>query len=174
MSPQDSIKQIDSMITVQRQYPIRPALKWSLLMMVLALMCIACGTEGDDLSTAATDQPDLGNAVDEGPTSTSLSADVFPIIAQSCGGCHTRSNAPFSTAVENGVYYDEPADIYGLVGSFIVAGYPDESGFVAILTQELAVGSGPTLMPPPGMSEPMSVQDINTVKSWITEGALNN
>ena len=143
-------------------------------MMVLALMCIACGTEGDDLSTPTTDQSDLGNAVDERPTNTSLSTDVFPLIAQSCGGCHTRTNAPFPPAVANGAYYDEPADIYGLVGSFIVAGYPDDSGFVAMLTQELAVGSGPTLMPPPGIADPMSEQDINIVKSWITEGAQNN
>lgn len=174
MNTHHSIKQIDSITTVRRQYPIRPVSKWSSMMMLLTLMCIACGTEGDDSSTPTPEQSDTGHAADKGPTSTSLSADVFPLIAQSCGGCHTRTNAPFPPAVENSVYYDEPADIYALVGSFIIAGHPNDSGFVAILTQDLAVGSGPTLMPPPGMAEPMSAQDINIVKSWITEGAQNN
>ena len=103
MNTHHSIKQIDSITTVRRQYQIRPVSKWSSII-VLALMCIACGTEGDDLSTPTTDQSDLGKAVDEGPTNTSLSTDVFPLIAQSCGGCHTSTNAPFPSAMVNGAY----------------------------------------------------------------------
>jgi hypothetical protein len=98
----------------------------------------------------------------------------MPIIDQTCGGCHTRTDAPFPPAVANGVYYDDADDLMALVGTFIIAGDAAGSGFVAILTQDLPVGQGPTLMPPPDMADAMVDEAIEIVRAWIDEGAQDN
>lgn len=135
------------------------------LVILIAGLMSGCGTE---------DEIDPGTTADMSVSGRSLQDDVFPLIAQSCGGCHSRTNAPFPPAVTNGVYYDDTDDVAALVGTFIIPQDADNSGFIAILTQDLAVGQGPTLMPPPGMGQSMSEEDINTIKSWINEGAQNN
>ena len=104
----------------------------------------------------------------------SLASDVMPLVAASCGGCHTRLEAPFPAAVANGAFYDDVDDMMALVGTFIVPGDAAASGFVAILNQDFAVGEGPTLMPPPGMGEPMAADDVDVVMAWIDDGAENN
>ena len=98
----------------------------------------------------------------------------MPLILESCGGCHKRMGTPFPTAVANEVYYEDEEDLLGLVGSFIIAGDAANSGLVAILTQDLAVGQGPTLMPPPDLSGPMDENQVAIVKAWIDQGAKNN
>lgn len=133
----------------------------------ILLMGIGCNTNSDTGFVDTDIQTDSGIA-------TSLRTDVMPIIEQSCGGCHTREDAPFPDAVINGAYYDEPQDILNLVGSFITPGDANNSGFVAILTQDLAVGQGPTLMPPPKMASAMPEDDVAVIRSWINEGALDN
>jgi hypothetical protein len=130
----------------------------------------------DDTSGAPdTEGPDEGDAsTDEAPQGTSLVEHVMPIIDQSCGGCHTRTDAPFPPAVANGVYCDDADDLLALVGTFIVAGDSANSGFVTILSQAMAVGQGPTLMPPPEMAGAMSDDDVAVVAAWIDEGAEDN
>jgi mono/diheme cytochrome c family protein len=130
----------------------------------------------DDTSGAPdTEGPDEGDAsTDEAPQGTSLVEHVMPIIDQSCGGCHTRADAPFPPAVANGVYYDDVDDVLTLVGTFILGGDSANSDFVAILTQAMAVGQGPTLMPPPDMAGAMSQDDVAIVAAWIDEGAEDN
>lgn len=135
-------------------------------MKMLAVLFVGCLVMG----CADSDTGDTGDTT----TGTSLVGDVMPLISQSCGGCHTRNDAPFPAAVANGVYYDDVDDLLGLVGTFIVPGDPVNSGFVAILTQAIAVGEGPTLMPPPEMAEAMTDDDVAVVIAWIAEGAQNN
>ena len=125
------------------------------------LLVAACGTPSD---------PEK----DDEKSETSLSADVMPLIQMQCGGCHTRTDAPFPDAVVNSVFLETDADMLGLVGSFITAGDAANSGFVSILKQELAVGAGPTMMPPPGMAEAMPADDVAVVSAWIDEGAKDN
>lgn len=136
-----------------------------------ALAMIALG--GALLAAGCADAVDSSSGVDT-PNETSLSVHVMPLISQSCGGCHTRTNAPFPPAVANEVYYDNEDDLLGMVGTFILAGDAANSGFVAILTQDFPVGQGPTLMPPPDMAEPMTDDAIAVVTSWINEGAQDN
>ena len=130
------------------------------LLATLALM-------GCEDGPANVPDPDAGIEV-------SLRDDVMPLILQSCGGCHTDTDAPFPPAVVNGVVYQSADDILALVGSFIIAGDSANSGFLAILTQELAVGEGPTLMPPPDLAAPMSADDVQIVATWIDQGARDN
>ena len=139
-----------------------------LIITVIAALVVGCGGDAEqsrsDVSVAS---PDAG------ASETSLANDVMPLIAQTCGGCHTRNNAPFPPAIANDVYYDSKDDILALVGSFIIAGDSSQSGFVSILTQDLAVGQGPTLMPPPP-TDGMAMADIAVVQAWIDEGAKDN
>jgi len=139
-----------------------PSLKVFALLSSLVTGCVS-DDDSDDVDTGAGQSAEV-----------SLSADVMPLINKSCGGCHTRTNAPFPVAVDNGVFYDEKDDLLALVGTFIVPDDPMGSGFLAILTQDLAVGQGPTLMPPPGMAQPMAADDVAVVVAWITGGAKDN
>ena len=132
------------------------------MMLVLSIFVTGCG---DENSTSDND---------DAPAGVSLSGDVLPLILESCGGCHKRMGAPFPNAVANEVYYEDEEDILGLVGSFIIAGDSANSGFVAILAQDLAVGQGPTLMPPPDRAEPMDESQVTLIKAWIDQGAKNN
>jgi mono/diheme cytochrome c family protein len=111
---------------------------------------------------------------DEEDTEVSLSGDVLPVVVNNCGGCHTRTDAPFEDAVVNEVYLETTDDIQGLVGTFIIAGDSSQSGFMSILTQDLAVGAGPTLMPPPDLGNPMAPADVDTIAEWIDLGAKDN
>jgi len=132
-------------------------------------------TNDDTSGVPDTEGPDEGDSsAEELSQGTSLVEHVMPIIDSACGGCHTRTDAPFPPAVANGVFYDDAADLLALVGTFIVAGDSANSGFVAILTQSMAVGQGPTLMPPPDMADAMSGDDVAVVAAWIDEGAEDN
>ncbi len=103
----------------------------------------------------------------------SLANQALPIVQASCGGCHTRNNSPTPPAVANMVYLENKDDVLGLVGSFIVAGDSANSGFVKILTQEMPVGAGPTVMPPPPGAK-MSDANLAVISSWIDQGAQDN
>lgn len=117
----------------------------------------------------------LDTADDSGVTfPASLEDHVMPIIDLACGGCHTRTDSPFSAAVVNGVYYDKKEDILNLVGTYILPGDSANSGFFSILSQDLAVGQGPTLMPPPHLAEPLNEADLSIIGAWIDQGALDN
>ena len=148
------------------------------------LTCLVLGCADSDAGSTAEDEvhgaTDTGLAsidagvIDAPSAGTSLRQEVMPIIDQTCGGCHTRTDAPFPPAVANDVYYDDADDLMALVGTFIIAGDAAGSGFVAILTQDLPVGQGPTLMPPPDMADAMVDEAIEIVRAWIDEGAQDN
>lgn len=103
----------------------------------------------------------------------SLSTQALPLLTSACGGCHTRNNSPTPPAVANMVYLENKDDVLGFVGTFITAGDSANSGFVKILTQEMAVGAGPTVMPPPPAAK-MSDANIDIIKKWIDQGAKDN
>jgi hypothetical protein len=135
---------------------------------VLALALHGCG----DDSTAT--PRDAMAETDGGTASVSLENDVMPIVSMRCGGCHTRTDSPFPDAVQNMVYFEREEDLLGLVGSFIVAGDAGSSGLIQILRQEIAVGEGPTLMPPPSVAPAMPSEEVDVVDAWINQGAEDN
>lgn len=109
---------------------------------------------------------------DEVIDGVSLSDDVVPIISTECGFCHTRQDPPNPAATLNGVYYETAQDLLDKVGGPIVAGSATDSRLIDILRQDLAVGSGPTLMPPPPSGRPpVGEADIAIVAEWIDQGA---
>ena len=95
----------------------------------------ATGSAAEATGSAAEDA-----AIDGTSTpATSLTTDVMPLIALTCGGCQRRTDAPFPAAVVNGAYCDPQDDLRAWVGSFIIPGDSSNSGFVAILTQQMAL-----------------------------------
>ena len=104
----------------------------------------------------------------------SLSADVMPVFAQNCAGCHARENSPFPDAVANGVYFENKDDILANVGTFIVAGDSANSGLVGVLRQDFGVGASMTLMPPPDVGSAVPSADVARVAGWIDDGANDN
>lgn len=133
------------------------------------------GTGADD-GAMATGESGADESADEesgAGEEVSLATDALPIVLARCGGCHTRGESPAPAAVVNMVYLEEKDDVLGLVGSFIVAGDSASSGFLSIMRQDLAVGAGPTLMPPPP-SAAMPVEEVDMIALWIDQGAQDN
>lgn len=111
----------------------------------------------------------------EGATAVSLSTQVVPIVQAQCGHCHTRNNSPAPKAVENQAYFETKADLLQRIGTAIVAGDAAQSPLIKIMRQELAVGDGPTLMPPPASNRPkMPDSEVAIVAAWIDQGAKDN
>jgi mono/diheme cytochrome c family protein len=137
-------------------------------LVALTFALSACGDDGSMMMT------DTGMTGDTGMALVSLEMDGLPIIQARCGGCHTRGMAPFPPAVANDVYFETKEDVLGLVGTFIVAGDSSSSGFISILRQDMAVGMGPTLMPPPMAAEAMPADEVDMIALWIDQGAMDN
>ena len=100
----------------------------------------------------------------------SYAADVQPIWNATCGGCHT-SSSPTYPGLSSSVSYDNLVDQSSFCGSqtLVIPGNPDDSYLYKKLVGTHECGS---LMP---RNRPaLSNSDVQTVRSWISEGALNN
>ena len=86
---------------------------------------------------------------------------VRPLLAKSCFGCHTG-------AAMGGLRLDSVANMLtgGDSGPAIVAGAADSSLLMVRLE-----GGGNGIMPPTGALAP---DQVERVRQWIDEGALNN
>ncbi len=87
----------------------------------------------------------------------SFAFDIQPILTTNCTACHPVLRPPDLTA---GNSYNTITN-----GSYIV---PNNLG-ASVLYQKLL--GNPSVMPPSGA---LPTADINLVKSWIEQGALNN
>ncbi|MEA1786549.1 hypothetical protein U1E44_10640 [Arenibacter sp. GZD96] len=92
------------------------------------------------------------------PTNVSFQGQVQPIFNRACVSCHGGSLAP---------------DLRGsnafnalLNGNFVIPNNAEESTLFKTL-----LGQGAPLMPP---GTPLNLTDINVIRQWINEGALNN
>lgn len=86
--------------------------------------------------------------------------DVWPILTQNCIKCHGERNQ------EGELRLDSPESIQagGEYGAIIEAGNVDDSTLY-----ELVSGAGDERMPPKG--DPLSSEDVETLKNWIASGA---
>lgn len=101
----------------------------------------------------------LGTVCDT--TAVSFSSDIQPLLDGSCLTCHSATNADALGGGNNMEGYDN-------VLNFVTAGDPSSSTFYA----SVAWITGTSFMPK-GESQ-LPACDINTVKAWIDQGALNN
>lgn len=100
-----------------------------------------------------------GNGGNGGPT-VSYALDVQPILTQDCTRCHGGAG---------GLSVDTYAALMagGSTGQVVVPGDPDQS----LLIQRLEGTVTPTM---PLMAPPLTMPEIDRIKQWILEGALNN
>jgi mono/diheme cytochrome c family protein len=149
------------------------------LIMALCILLAACGpqaTPGEAANVqadtaipqeAANTQVDPATPQEEASTpqsetsssGVSYSSEIQPIFDNDCGGCHGGSGG-----LSLGNYDQLMAGGNG--GALVVAGSPDDSILVKRLTGEIS-----PKMPRGGS---LSDEQINLIRQWIEEGALNN
>ncbi len=128
----------------------KAAMRLSKIVLVVVLACVsqsAASTSGEETEPI------------------SYARSIRPILAANCFGCHQDARSQgdyvmtrFDSMLEGGASGD-PA---------IVPGKPDESYLVELITAE----DGKAQMPPE--SEPLSATDIESIRTWIAEGARND
>jgi mono/diheme cytochrome c family protein len=92
-------------------------------------------------------------------------AQIKPILDTACVSCHGPKKAKHDLRLDTveGVLKGGKK-----LGAGVVSGKPDESPLVKVLTlprtEKLA-------MPPEGGGDPLSQEQMNLIKKWITDGA---
>ncbi|HMV65659.1 MAG TPA: hypothetical protein PKA64_02320 [Myxococcota bacterium] len=121
------------------------------------------GKGGDDTDTVA--------------AATSFGADVLPILQVNCAisGCHAGPELSTGLDLTTGQAYHHIVDVPSFqlaTMDLIEPGNPDASYLVRKVegSAEAAGGSGDLM--PPGFGLPQG--DIDVIRQWVTEGALQN
>jgi len=102
---------------------------------------------------------DDGGGDDGGPT-VSFALDIQPVLTQDCIICHGGAG---------GLSVDTYAGLMagGSSGQVVIPGDPDQS----LLIQRLEGTVSPTM---PLNAPPFTMVEIDRIRQWIVEGALNN
>lgn len=131
-------------------------------------------------------EDEAGNRTEPGAETTfttlvSLRSDIeIPIYANKCAiaNCHAGAGALFGLNLSLGWSYDKtvnvPGESYAALetGALrIVPGDPDASHLV---TRISAASDSPIVMPPVTQGDFLSQGEIDTIRAWITQGAINN
>lgn len=96
----------------------------------------------------------------------SFSAEIQPIM-NSCNNCHGAGQNGFNSSSYEAIMASEsPPNRYD--GPYVIRENADASPLIDKLSSNPQFGSR---MPP---GSPLSGDDINKIRAWINEGALNN
>ena len=104
-----------------------------------------------------------------GEPTVSYSQDVKPIIDQNCVSCHQPDQQGQLASGFNMTAYDELMK-GAQFGPMIIAGDVEGSNMLVLMEGR----ADPSISMPHGQQEPVSAEDINTVRLWIKQGAKNN
>lgn len=102
-------------------------------------------------------------------TPVSFSSQVYPLFATAsspnyCGGCHDGSGSALN-------FSGDVATAYASLPTYVTAG----SATTSLLYQSIATGTNPNGYMPMGSTSPQfSPEEIEILKAWINQGALNN
>jgi mono/diheme cytochrome c family protein len=104
-----------------------------------------------------------------GASEVSFSQDVKPILDKNCSQCHQAGGEGEVASGFNMATYD------GLMkgakfGPMIIAGDAEGSNMLVLMEGR----ADPSISMPHGQNKPVSKQDIQTIRSWIEQGAKNN
>ena len=124
---------------------------------------LAAGCQGGSEEKTETPPAD-GGAKQESPTASGSGAafaTIQPLLQQRCAACHTGPGA------KEGVDLSSHDAVMkgGREGAIVVAGDPDKSLLVDVLTGR----NGKPQMPP--KQAPLSADEIKTIEAWIKDGA---
>ena len=99
----------------------------------------------------------------------SFSQDVRPILDQNCLSCHQAGGAGFEASGFSMASYD--ALMKGTEGGPMVIPGDVEASNLLVLMEGRA---DPSISMPHGSMKPVPQNDIDTIRSWIDQGAKNN
>lgn len=129
---------------------------WLPALLALALLVTACGS--DDSAAGAPSDP-AATAIGGGPATVSYKEDVWPIFLRNCVGCHGGTAGLWLNSYKNTMAGSSN-------GPVVVPGKPDESELYLRIT-----GQRQPAMPLNGR---LAQDQIDAIRTWISEGALNN
>ena len=104
-----------------------------------------------------------------GEPAVSFSQDVQPIIAQHCNECHQAGGtgevaSGFDLTTYEGVMKGTHA------GPMVIAGDIEGSNMLVLMEGR----ADPSISMPHGQNDPVPKTDIQTIRTWIGQGAKNN
>jgi hypothetical protein len=132
---------------------------------------LACAGDGSGFM-----EPDDNDGDGNGGAPT-LSADVQPIFSSNCAlsNCHAGSNPVQGMNLSSGQAYANIVNVQSNESPLlrVMPGEPDESYLVHKIqgTQGTVGGSGAQM---PFGTQPLSQDQIDLIREWITDGAQNN
>jgi uncharacterized membrane protein len=99
----------------------------------------------------------------------SFKADVAPILQARCMECHNKDGEGFKAS---GLNFETYADVMKgtRFGPVIKAGDSVSSTLMRLIEGK----ADPSINMPHGNREPLTAQEIQTIKSWINAGAMDN
>ena len=107
----------------------------------------------------------------------SYSADVEPILTESCLSCHNRAGEGSVTSGYSVATYDDVLEGTNL-GTVVIPGSSESSNLYRVIAMKTAKE---IRMPPhhdvslaEGRGVPLSDEQIKTIKDWIDQGAKDN
>lgn len=106
---------------------------------------------------------------DRSEPAVSFSQDVKPVLDGRCGECHATGQPGFEASQLSFATYDSlmKGTRYGPV---VIPGDSTSSNLVILIEGR----ADPSISMPHGDSEPLLQSEIDTIKRWIEQGALNN
>ncbi|MDH3903714.1 MAG: hypothetical protein OEU84_10335 [Xanthomonadales bacterium] len=104
-----------------------------------------------------------------GEPAVSFSQDVQPIINQHCIECHAVGG---QGEVASGLNLTSWEDVMKgtNAGPMVIAGDVEGSNLLVLIEGR----ADPSISMPHGQNEPVPKEDIQTIRSWIGQGAKNN
>jgi len=104
-----------------------------------------------------------------GEPAVSFSQDVQPVINQHCVQCHEAGGVGEVASGLNLTTYEgvmKGTD----AGPMVIAGDVEGSNLLVLMEGR----ADPSIKMPHGKNEPVPKQDIQTIRSWVRQGAKNN
>lgn len=99
----------------------------------------------------------------------SFSQDVRPILDQNCIECHQAGGSGLEASGFRMETFDDLMKGTNF-GPMIIAGDAQGSNMLVLMEGR----ADPSISMPHGQQDPVSRQDIQTIRSWIDQGAKNN
>ena len=104
-----------------------------------------------------------------GEPAVSFSQDVQPIINQHCVQCHEAGGQGEVVSGLNLTSYESVMKGTN-AGPMVIAGDVEGSNLLVLIEGR----ADPSIRMPHGANEPVPKEDIQTIRSWIGQGAKNN
>lgn len=170
MKSKEDGKLIDSMDRAR----VTSGVRLMLLCFVVILWLSACAGSGeglDEFGNLLGDTQNCPSDVPLGPTLESLQANIF---TPKCIVCHAGASAPMGLVLECGKSYNMLVGVTsGEVDTLyrVNPGSPDDSYLVMKVEGAVGIVGGQMPLSPPDPG-PLSQAEIDAVRAWITEGAV--